>query len=90
MCLSDIASGRDEQQQQDLWLLLTAHVGVVNDRLAPKAAAIILVGTNPKLVLGVGLQVIDHRVAGWTRLVDPLPVPLPVSDGVESERDDDL
>ncbi len=66
-------------------MLLTAHVGVVDDRFAPHAAAVVLVGPDAKLVGCVGLQVVDDRVAGGACLVDPLPVPLPVADGVEPD-----
>lgn len=62
---------------------LTAHVGAVDERFAPRAAALVLVGSNPELVRRVGLQVVDDRVAGRARLVVPLPAPLPVPDGVE-------
>lgn len=65
-------------------LLLTAHVGVVKDWFAPHAAAIVLVGANSKLVRGVGFQVVDDRVARWTGLIIPLPVPLPIADGVKT------
>lgn len=64
-------------------VLLTGRVGAVDDRFAPEAAAVVLVGANPELVLRVGLQVVDDGVTGRTGLVDPLPVPLPVADGVE-------
>lgn len=66
-------------------LILTTHVGVVDHRFAPCAPAVILVGANPKLVGGVGLQVVDDGFAGWAGLVDPVPVPLSVADGVEAE-----
>lgn len=61
----------------------TAHVGVVDDRFAPHAPAVVLVGPHAKLVGRVGLQVVDDRVAGGAGLIDPLPVPLSVADGVE-------
>lgn len=64
---------------------LTAHVGVLDDRFTPHAAPVVLVGANTKLIWGVGLQVIHHRVAGRTRLVDPLPVPLSVPDCIKPE-----
>lgn len=64
---------------------LTAHVGVVDDRFAPRAPAVVFVGAHAKLVGGVGLQVVDDGFAGWAGLVDPLPVPLSVADGVEPE-----
>lgn len=63
--------------------LLTAHVGVVDDRFTPRAPTVVFVGADPKLVGGVGLQVVDDCFAGWAGLVDPLPVPLSVADGVE-------
>lgn len=65
-------------------LLLTAHVGVVDDRFAPHAAAVVLVGADPKLVGRVGFQVVDDCVAGRAGLVDPLPVSLSVADGVKA------
>lgn len=65
-------------------LLLTAHVGVVDDRFAPRAAALVLVGADPELVGCVGFQVVDDGVAGGAGLVDPLPVPLSVADGVKA------
>lgn len=65
--------------------LLTAHAGAVVQRFAPQTAALVLVGTDAKLVWRVGLQVVNDRVAGGTRLVDPLPVPLPEADGVEPD-----
>lgn len=52
---------------------------------APDAAAVVLVGADAELVRRVGLQVVDHGVAGRAGLIDPLPVPLPVADGVEPE-----
>lgn len=64
---------------------LTAHVGVVDDRFAPRAPAVVFVGAHAKLVGGVGFQVVDDGFAGWAGLVDPLPVPLSVADGVEPE-----
>lgn len=64
---------------------LTAHVGVVEDRFTPRAPAVLFVGAYAKLVGGVGFQVVDDRFAGWAGLVDPLPVPLSVADGVEPE-----
>lgn len=64
---------------------LTAHVGVVDDRFAPRAPAVVFVGAHTKLVGGVGFQVVDDGFAGWAGLVDPLPVPLSVADGVEPE-----
>lgn len=63
--------------------MLTAHVGVVDDRFAPRATAVVLVGADGELVRRVGFQVVDDCVAGWTGLIDPLPVPLPVADSVE-------
>lgn len=66
-------------------VLLTAHVGVVKDWFAPNAVAIILIGAHPELILRVGLQVVDDCVTGRTCLVDPLPVSLPVPNGVEPE-----
>lgn len=60
----------------------TSHVGVVNDRLAPHAAAVILVGADPKLVRRVGLEVVNHSVTGRAGLVIPLTVPLSVADCV--------
>lgn len=71
------------------WLVegafLTARVGVVDDGFAPHAASVVLIGANAKLIWGVGLQVVHHRVTGRTRLVDPLPVPLSVADCVKPE-----
>lgn len=61
---------------------LTTHVGVVNDRFAPRAPAVVLVGADAKLVGRVGLQVVNDCVTGGASLVDPLPVSLPVADGV--------
>lgn len=61
---------------------LTTHVGVVDDRLAPCAPTVIFVGADAKLIWRVGLQIVNDRVAGRAGLVDPLPVPLPVADGV--------
>lgn len=66
---------------------LTTHVSVVNDRFAPRAPAVVLVGANAKLIGRVRLQVVDDCVAGGAGLVDPLPVPLPVADGVVPEGD---
>lgn len=66
-------------------LLLTAHVGVVDDWFAPHAAAVVLVGPDAELVGRVGFEVVDDGVAGRAGLIDPLPVPLPVADGVEPE-----
>lgn len=66
---------------------LTTHVGVVNDWFAPRAPAVVLVGADAKLIGRVGLQVVDDCVAGGAGLVDPLPVPLPVADGVVPEGD---
>lgn len=57
----------------------------MDDRFAPRAAAVVLVGADAKLVRRVGFQVVDDRVAGRAGLVDPLPVPLPVADGVKPE-----
>lgn len=68
----------------DAFVQPCAHVGFVNDRLAPDSAAFVFVGADPKLIWGVGLQVVNHSVAGGAGLVDPLPVPLPVADGVVS------
>lgn len=65
--------------------VLTTHVGVVDDRFAPSAPAVVLVGADAELVRRVGLQVVDDRVAGRAGLVDPLPVSLSVADGVEPE-----
>lgn len=65
--------------------LLTAHVGVVDDWFTPRAPAVVLVGADAELVGRVGLQVVDDRVAGGAGLIDPLPVPLPVADGVIAE-----
>lgn len=64
-------------------LFLTAHVGVVDDRFAPRAPAVVFVGAYAKLVGSVGFQVVDDGFAGWAGLVDPFPVPLSVADGVE-------
>lgn len=66
--------------------VLTAHVGVVVDWLAPHAAVVVLVGSNAELIGRVGFQVVNDGVAGRTGLIDPLPVPLPVPDGVEPGR----
>lgn len=52
---------------------------------APHPAALVFVGADAKLIRCVGLQVVDYGVAGRTRLIDPLPVPLSVADGVEPE-----
>lgn len=57
----------------------------MEQRLAPQTGFPIRVGTDAKLVRRVGLQFVDDHVAGGTRLVDPLPVPLPVADGVEPD-----
>lgn len=57
----------------------------MDDRFTPHAAAVVLVGPDAKLVGRVGFQVVDDRVAGRAGLIDPLPVPLPVADGVEPE-----
>lgn len=63
--------------------VLTAHVGVVDHRFAPQAAALVLVGADSELIRRVGLQVVHHRVVGRAGLVVPFAVPLPVADGVE-------
>ena len=55
----------------------------MDDRFAPHPAAIVLVGADAELVGSVRLQIINDRVAGWACLVDPLPVPLSVADGVK-------
>lgn len=55
----------------------------MDDQFAPRAAAVVLVGADAKLIWRVGFQVVDDRVAGWAGLIDPLPVPLSVADGVE-------
>lgn len=65
------------------WKLLTAHVGVVDDGFAPRAAAVVLVGAHTKLIRCVGFQVVDDCVTSRACLVNPLPVPLPVADGVK-------
>ena len=65
--------------------VLTSHVGVVNNRFAPETVLLILAGAHSKLVRRVRLQVVDHCVGGGTCLVDPLPVPLTVTHGVEPE-----
>lgn len=67
---------------------LTTHVGVVNDWFAPRAPAVVLVWADAKLIGRVGLQVVNDCVAGGAGLVDPLPVPLPVADGVVPEGDE--
>lgn len=67
--------------------LLTAHVGVVDNRFAPHAAAVVLIGADAELVGRVGFQVINDCVACRACLVDPLPVPLSVADSVEPEGD---
>lgn len=66
-------------------VVLTVHVGVVHDRFTPRAPAVVFVGAYAKLVGGVGFQVVNDGFAGWAGLVDPLPVPLSVADGVEPE-----
>lgn len=57
----------------------------MDDWLAPHAPAVVLVGPHAELVGRIGLQVVDDRVAGRAGLIDPLPVPLSVADGVEPE-----
>lgn len=55
----------------------------MDDRFAPHAATVVLVRSDAELVGRVGFQVVDDRVAGRAGLVIPLPVPLPVADGVK-------
>lgn len=55
----------------------------MDDRFTPHAPAVFLVGPDAKLVGRIGFKVVDDRVAGWAGLIDPLPVPLSVADGVE-------
>lgn len=55
----------------------------MDDRFAPRAPAVVFVGAYAELVGGVGFQVVDDGFAGGAGLVDPLPVPLSVADGVE-------
>lgn len=57
----------------------------MDDRFTPRAPAVIFVGAYTKLVGSVGFQVVDDGFAGWAGLIDPLPVPLSVADGVEPE-----
>ena len=57
----------------------TSIVGVVDDRLAPRAGPIGPVGLHAKLIGCVGFEVIDDRVAGGAGLVVPLPVSLAVT-----------
>lgn len=58
----------------------------MDDRFAPHAAAVVLVGADAKLVGSVGFQVVDDRVTSWAGLIDPLPVPLSVADGVKPRQ----
>lgn len=62
------------------------YVGAVHDGFAPHPAALVFVGPDTELVLSVGFEVVDHGVAGGAGLIDPLPVPLSVTDCVEPER----
>lgn len=57
----------------------------MDDWFAPCATAVILVGTDAKLIRRVGFQVINDCVACWASLVDPIPVSLSVADSVESD-----
>lgn len=57
----------------------------MDDRFAPCATAVILVGADAKLIRRVGFQVINDCVACWACLVDPIPVSLSVADSVESD-----
>lgn len=57
----------------------------MDDWFAPHATAVVLVGADAELVGRVGFQVVDDRVTGWAGLIDPLPVPLPVANGVKPE-----
>lgn len=62
----------------------------MDDRFAPHAAPVVLIGANTKLIWGVGLQVVHHCVTGRTCLVDPLPVPLSVADCVKPEGGENI
>lgn len=59
----------------------------MDDWFTPCAPAVVLVGADAELVGCVGLQVVDNRVTGRAGLIDPLPVPLPVADGVIAKGD---
>lgn len=61
----------------------------MEDRFAPDAAAVVHVGADAELVGRVGLQVVDDGVTGGAGLIVPLPVPLPVADGVEANGQKD-
>lgn len=55
----------------------------MDNRFTPRAPTVILVGAHTKFVGCVGFQVVDDCFAGWAGLIDPLPVPFSVADGVE-------
>lgn len=69
--------------QDRLVSMHTPHTGAVDDRLAPHSAAVIFVGSDAKLIVSVGFEVVDDCVTGGARLIDPLPVPFPVANCVE-------
>lgn len=64
--------------------LLTGRVGTLDGGFTPGTAAVILVGADPKLVGRLRSQVVDDRVTRRARLIDPLPVFLPVANSVET------
>lgn len=66
----------------------TPYVGAVDDGFAPQAAAVVFVGSDAKLVVSVGFQVVDDGVTGGARLIDPLSVPFSVADCVVPTKEE--
>lgn len=63
---------------------ITSHVGVMDHWFAPHSTTVVFVGSDTKFIGCVGLEVVDHSIRGGAGLVDPLPVPFSIADGVMS------
>jgi len=61
---------------------VTSHVGVVDHWLAPHSTTVVFVGSDAEFIGCVGLEVVDNSIRGGAGLVDPLPVPFSIADGV--------